>query len=141
MPETFPGTQRYYRLPMIGLYPESHGVVANHMYDEDSGLEFSLSWVDDPEDTTDDPFWWQGHVPLWISATEAGDMKIKKAEIRPKHVLIHTGMNTSLYYWSRCDVPFNGILPSKCIPYNNDDTYNLTLFEENLLKASEDLKV
>ena len=28
-------------------------------------------------------------------------------------------MDTSLYKWSYCDVPFEGLLPKKCTPYRS----------------------
>ena len=46
--------------------------MGNYIYDPESGAEFALDMVNLPGDTTGDPLWWQDHVPLWITATNAG---------------------------------------------------------------------
>ena len=106
---------------VTGLYAEDHGILGNYMWDEKSDEVFSMSYMHTPSDTTDDGMWWTHHVPLWTTATEAG-------------------LRTSLYLWSRCDVPFDGILPEKCTPYGNVKTLSPKLFEENLAAAAEDLR-
>ena len=48
-----------------GLYEESHGIIANNMYDEDmSPRYFGMG-------TTVDE-WWTGHETIWTSAQKAG---------------------------------------------------------------------
>lgn len=47
---------------VTGLYPESHGIVANSFYDPDLNASFSLS---SPQQTN--PVWWIGE-PLWYTA-------------------------------------------------------------------------
>lgn len=59
-------------LVISGLYPESHGVVGNYMYDAKSGLNFGLYQIGEPKDNTSNPFWWKDHVPIWTSATKEG---------------------------------------------------------------------
>lgn len=44
------------------------------------------------------------------------------------YFIIFLGIKTSLYLWSRCDVPFDGILPEKCINYDNDDCLEMMVF-------------
>ena len=47
---------------VTGLYPESHGIVANHFYDPDLQLNFSIFT---PNSTF--PWWWIGE-PIWYTA-------------------------------------------------------------------------
>jgi len=57
---TFPN---HYALA-TGLYPESHGVVANHMYDPDTGHTFGATSLVESE-------WWGGE-PSWVTAVTWG---------------------------------------------------------------------
>lgn len=54
--KTFPN---HYSI-VTGLYEESHGIVANKMYDAESKKKFSP-----PHDS--DPFWWNEATPIWIT--------------------------------------------------------------------------
>uniref|UniRef100_A0A8C6R0V5 Bis(5'-adenosyl)-triphosphatase ENPP4 n=2 Tax=Nannospalax galili TaxID=1026970 RepID=A0A8C6R0V5_NANGA len=54
--KTFPN---HYSI-VTGLYEESHGIVANSMYDEATKKHFS-------ESNDKDPFWWNGAVPIWVT--------------------------------------------------------------------------
>ncbi|XP_056017946.1 uncharacterized protein LOC125670329 isoform X2 [Ostrea edulis] len=76
-----------------GLYPESHGIISNNMYDPEIGV-FSLSSV-----TKLDPRWWGGE-PLWITA--------KKQKKR-----------TATYFWPGSDVNISGIYPDIWKMYSN----------------------
>ncbi len=51
-----------------------------------------------------------------------------------------SGFKTSMYLWSLCDVPFEEILPDKCVPYDNDACLELQLFRAHLAQAVVDLK-
>ncbi len=104
-----------------GLRADHHGIVGNYFYDRESGKEFSLTRVNRPGDASRDPIWWEQHVPLWISATEEG-------------------LRTSLYLWSLCDVPFNGVLPEKCSPYDLLPCLSINAFGDNLDQAAQDLR-
>ncbi|XP_062863754.1 bis(5'-adenosyl)-triphosphatase enpp4 [Trichomycterus rosablanca] len=42
-----------------GLYAESHGILASHMYDSVTHKEFSVQ--------NSDPFWWNEATPIWVS--------------------------------------------------------------------------
>nr|XP_005998880.1 PREDICTED: bis(5'-adenosyl)-triphosphatase ENPP4 isoform X2 [Latimeria chalumnae] len=53
--KTFPN---HYTL-VTGLYEESHGIVANYMYDPDAKKNFTAS--------NKDPFWWNEATPLWVT--------------------------------------------------------------------------
>ncbi len=101
---------------VTGLYPESHGIVGNYMYDPVGNREFR------PHDhsTSDDLYWWQNHIPLWITTT-------------------NKGLKTSLYYWSRCDLPFNGVTPAFCIPNDYLAAREISLFKDNLASAANDI--
>ncbi|NWJ10477.1 ENPP4 triphosphatase, partial [Crypturellus undulatus] len=54
--KTFPN---HYSI-VTGLYEESHGIVANDMYDADAQKTFS-------QFNDSDPFWWNGAVPIWVT--------------------------------------------------------------------------
>ncbi|XP_068612330.1 bis(5'-adenosyl)-triphosphatase enpp4-like [Brachionichthys hirsutus] len=49
---------------VTGLYAESHGVVASHMYDAASRKHFNVRETD--------PMWWREATPLWLTAQESG---------------------------------------------------------------------
>lgn len=42
-------------MPLQGLYPESHGIIDNNMYDHEIGKRFYLG-----SETSADPRWWGG---------------------------------------------------------------------------------
>lgn len=46
-----------------GLYPESHGIVGNYMYDMEKNSLFTMS--------TTDPYWWGGET-IWKTLSKAG---------------------------------------------------------------------
>nr|CAG31819.1 hypothetical protein RCJMB04_11m23 [Gallus gallus] len=54
--KTFPN---HYSI-VTGLYEESHGIVANDMYDPDAKKKFS-------QFNDSDPFWWNEAVPIWVT--------------------------------------------------------------------------
>lgn len=82
-----------------GLYPESHGITGNHMYDPEAGARvFSLDLVGTEWDETADPHWWSGHVPVWASAAAEG-------------------LNVSSYLWSRFAMTGNPGLIALCSDY------------------------
>uniref|UniRef100_H2YLL8 SMB domain-containing protein n=1 Tax=Ciona savignyi TaxID=51511 RepID=H2YLL8_CIOSA len=49
-----------------GLYPESHGIVSNTMYDHDHQEKFNIG---NPNDFH--PFWWGGE-PIWVTTSNQG---------------------------------------------------------------------
>jgi predicted AlkP superfamily pyrophosphatase or phosphodiesterase len=63
--KTFPN---HYSL-VTGLYPSSHGVVANRMRDPATGRWFDM----DDRTAAGDPVWWGGE-PIWITAQKAGQV-------------------------------------------------------------------
>jgi hypothetical protein len=54
-----------YDLLLQGLYPESHGIVDNNMYDTDIKEKFSLS-----SPNASDPRWWGGE-PVSIASHQS----------------------------------------------------------------------
>lgn len=59
--KTFPN---HYTI-VTGLYEESHGIVANDMYDADAKKKFS-------QFNDSDPFWWNDAVPIWVTNQQQG---------------------------------------------------------------------
>uniref|UniRef100_A0A803V5P3 bis(5'-adenosyl)-triphosphatase n=1 Tax=Ficedula albicollis TaxID=59894 RepID=A0A803V5P3_FICAL len=59
--KTFPN---HYTI-VTGLYEESHGIVANDMYDADAKKVFS-------QFNDSDPFWWDEAVPIWVTNQQQG---------------------------------------------------------------------
>jgi ectonucleotide pyrophosphatase/phosphodiesterase family protein 6 len=51
-----------------GLYPESHGILGNFMYDQRADAVFDLSHAS----STKRPEWWQNAEPIWITASRKG---------------------------------------------------------------------
>ncbi|XP_012590755.1 PREDICTED: ectonucleotide pyrophosphatase/phosphodiesterase family member 3 [Condylura cristata] len=92
--KTFPN---HYTI-VTGLYPESHGIIDNNMYDVNLNKNFSLSSV-----TKNDPAWWQGQ-PIWLTA-------------------MYQGLTAGTYFWPGSDVAINGSFPSKYMVYNRSITY------------------
>jgi len=62
-----------------GNYEESHGIIANNMYDPDFDEFFSMR--------TKDPKWWDGAEPIWITARKQN----KKVGV---------------YFWPGSEIPF-----------------------------------
>lgn len=77
-----------------GVYPENHGILGNYMYDLKHNATFNLN----DELSTGVPGWWQNAEPLWTTATRYN-----------KRAFLHL--------WSRCDVPFQDIIPHRCTSY------------------------
>jgi hypothetical protein len=88
--ESYPG----WTTISTGLYPESHGILGNRMFDLKNNVMFDLN----NETSTKMLHWWQDAEPIWTTATRNN----KKSYLR---------------LWSRCDVPFDEIIPDKCTGY------------------------
>uniref|UniRef100_A0A3Q1G9G1 Ectonucleotide pyrophosphatase/phosphodiesterase 1 n=1 Tax=Acanthochromis polyacanthus TaxID=80966 RepID=A0A3Q1G9G1_9TELE len=89
--KTFPN---HYSI-VTGLYPESHGIVDNKMYDVSRDVFFSLK--------TDEKFnvkWYQGE-PIWVTA------------MRQK-------LKTATFFWPGSDVAINGTYPNIHMKYDKD---------------------
>ncbi|XP_042537712.1 ectonucleotide pyrophosphatase/phosphodiesterase family member 3 isoform X1 [Dipodomys spectabilis] len=92
--KTFPN---HYTI-VTGLYPESHGIIDNNMYDVHLNKSFSLSSVE-----KNNPAWWQGQ-PIWLTA-------------------IYQGLKAAAYYWPGSDVAVNGSFPTIYVNYSSSVPY------------------
>ncbi|KAF6113625.1 ectonucleotide pyrophosphatase/phosphodiesterase 3 [Phyllostomus discolor] len=92
--KTFPN---HYTI-VTGLYPESHGIIDNSMYDVNLNKNFSLSSAE-----KNNPAWWQGQ-PIWLTA-------------------MYQGLKAGTYFWPGSDVAINGSFPTKHVPYSSSVPY------------------
>ncbi|KAF3831927.1 hypothetical protein GH733_000739 [Mirounga leonina] len=97
--KTFPN---HYSI-VTGLYPESHGIIDNKMYDPKMNAFFALKSKEkfNPE--------WYGGEPIWLTAK-------------------HQGLKSGTFFWPGSDVEINGILPDIYKMYNSSIP-----FEERIL--------
>uniref|UniRef100_A0AAQ5WYY8 Extracellular Endonuclease subunit A domain-containing protein n=1 Tax=Amphiprion ocellaris TaxID=80972 RepID=A0AAQ5WYY8_AMPOC len=89
--KTFPN---HYSI-VTGLYPESHGIVDNKMYDVTRDAFFSLK-----TDEKFNPKWYQGE-PIWVTA------------MRQK-------LKTATFFWPGSDVAINGTFPNFYMKYDQN---------------------
>ncbi|KAI5193960.1 ectonucleotide pyrophosphatase/phosphodiesterase family member 3 [Manis pentadactyla] len=92
--KTFPN---HYTI-VTGLYPESHGIIDNNMYDVNLNKNFSLSSKE-----KNDPAWWLGQ-PIWLTA-------------------MYQGLKAGTFFWPGSDVAINGSFPSIYMMYNSTIPY------------------
>ncbi|XP_006882192.1 PREDICTED: bis(5'-adenosyl)-triphosphatase ENPP4 [Elephantulus edwardii] len=107
--KTFPN---HYSI-VTGLYEESHGIVANSMYDVVTKKRFS--------DSNDkDPFWWNEAVPIWVTNQLQGNRSSAAAMWPGTDVLIH---NTTPSYFMNYSylVSFEERLNNITMWLNNSD--------------------
>ncbi|KAG7262050.1 hypothetical protein CRUP_017803 [Coryphaenoides rupestris] len=88
--KTFPN---HYSL-VTGLYTETHGIVANEMFDPVFNRSFSME-----TDSIYDPRWWEQAVPLWVTNQRAGG-------------------RSGAAMWPGSDVKIHGVYPTRYLPYN-----------------------
>ncbi|XP_045196837.2 bis(5'-adenosyl)-triphosphatase enpp4-like [Mercenaria mercenaria] len=74
-----------------GLYEESHGIIANSMYDQEFDETFNYKTIDTK--------WWDGGEPVWITAGKQG----KK---------------TGIYFWHGSETEIQGLRPDFYYAYN-----------------------
>lgn len=79
---------------VTGLYAETHGIVANEMYDPVLNKSFSME-----TDSIYDPRWWEEAVPLWVTNQQAGG-------------------RSGAAMWPGSDVEIHGTYPTRYLPYN-----------------------
>lgn len=79
---------------VTGLYAETHGIVANEMYDPSLNMTFSIE-----TDSVYDPRWWDQAVPLWVTVQRAGG-------------------RSGAAMWPGSDVKIHGTFPDRYLPYN-----------------------
>lgn len=92
--KTFPN---HYSI-VTGLYPESHGIIDNNMYDMEIGKRFYLG-----SETASDPRWWGGE-PIWLTAKKQG-------------------LRTATYFWPGSDVNIQGNYPDIWKKYDGSVSY------------------
>ncbi|NXW44740.1 ENPP3 phosphodiesterase, partial [Nyctiprogne leucopyga] len=92
--KTFPN---HYTI-VTGLYPESHGIIDNSMYDVYLNKHFSLSGTEKFK-----PSWWKGQ-PVWLTA-------------------MYQNLKAGTFFWPGSDVPINGTYPNLYNVYNRSVTY------------------
>nr|XP_046228591.1 ectonucleotide pyrophosphatase/phosphodiesterase family member 1 [Scatophagus argus] len=93
--KTFPN---HYSI-VTGLYPESHGIVDNKMYDVSQNAFFSLK-----TEEKFNPKWYQGE-PVWLTAM--------------RHKL-----KTGTFFWPGSDVAINGTFPDLYKKYDKSVTFD-----------------
>uniref|UniRef100_A0A672M404 SMB domain-containing protein n=1 Tax=Sinocyclocheilus grahami TaxID=75366 RepID=A0A672M404_SINGR len=89
--KTFPN---HYTI-VTGLYPESHGIVDNKMYDVTRNASFSLR-----ADEKFNPAWYQGE-PVWLTA-------------------MRNKLKTATFFWPGSDVKVNGRYPDFWVKYDRN---------------------
>ena len=82
-------------------YPDSHQHLNNHLFDRNETDPGQVFFSLDHPQTTKLLKYWQHVESIWTTATKQG----KRAYLR---------------YWSRCDVPYQGILPEECEGYGGE---------------------
>ncbi|XP_016400361.1 ectonucleotide pyrophosphatase/phosphodiesterase family member 1-like isoform X1 [Sinocyclocheilus rhinocerous] len=87
--KTFPN---HYTI-VTGLYPESHGIVDNKIYDVTRNTSFSLK-----TDEKFNPAWYQGE-PVWLTA-------------------MRNKLKTATFFWPGSDVKVNGQYPDFWVKYD-----------------------
>ncbi|XP_070705889.1 ectonucleotide pyrophosphatase/phosphodiesterase family member 5 [Pempheris klunzingeri] len=88
--KTFPN---HYSL-VTGLFAETHGIVANEMYDPVLNQSFSME-----TNSIYESQWWEEAVPLWVTVQKAGG-------------------RSGAAMWPGSDVKIHGTFPSQYLMYN-----------------------
>lgn len=83
---------------VTGLYPESHGIIANKFYDPEFQATFSLGSEESLLSR-----WWGGE-PMWNTVTRQG-------------------LKSATYFWPGSDAPIGGQYPTYWFPYNTSVPY------------------
>jgi predicted AlkP superfamily pyrophosphatase or phosphodiesterase len=83
---------------VTGLYPEHHGIVANNIYDPESGLKFALG----DRQAVGDSRWWGGE-PIWVT-------------------LQRQGGRAATLFWPGSEAAIGGIRPNYWKLYDGDMT-------------------
>ncbi|NWU84019.1 ENPP3 phosphodiesterase, partial [Onychorhynchus coronatus] len=92
--KTFPN---HYTI-VTGLYPESHGIIDNSMYDVELNEHFSLSGME-----KFNPSWWKGQ-PMWLTA-------------------MYQNLKAGTFFWPGSDVPINDTYPNLYTIFNSSVIY------------------
>nr|XP_016853977.1 PREDICTED: ectonucleotide pyrophosphatase/phosphodiesterase family member 3 isoform X2 [Anolis carolinensis] len=89
---------------VTGLYPESHGIIDNNMYDVKLNQNFSLSGT-----AKSNPAWWSGQ-PIW-------------------HTAMYQGLKAATYFWPGSDVKINETFPDIYMVYNGSVAFEARVSE------------
>ncbi|XP_060609360.2 ectonucleotide pyrophosphatase/phosphodiesterase family member 3 [Anolis sagrei] len=89
---------------VTGLYPESHGIIDNNMYDVNLNQNFSLSGT-----AKSNPAWWSGQ-PIW-------------------HTAMYQGLKAATYFWPGSDVKINETFPNIYMVYNGSVAFEARVSE------------
>ncbi|XP_032072094.1 ectonucleotide pyrophosphatase/phosphodiesterase family member 3 [Thamnophis elegans] len=89
---------------VTGLYPETHGIIDNNIYDVNLNQTFSLSGSN-----MRNPAWWGGQ-PIWHTAT-------------------YQGLKAATYFWPGSEVKINGSYPTIYKVYNNSIPFEARVME------------
>lgn len=105
--KTFPN---HYSI-VTGLYEESHGIVANSMYDVITEKHFS-------DFNYKDPFWWNEAVPIWVTNQ------------------LQENRSSAAAMWPGTDIPIHNTTPSYFMNYNSSVSFeerlnNITMWLSN----------
>uniref|UniRef100_A0AAY5ERS7 AP3A hydrolase n=1 Tax=Electrophorus electricus TaxID=8005 RepID=A0AAY5ERS7_ELEEL len=92
---------------VTGLHAESHGIVANEMYDPVLNRSFSMEGSE-----VYDSRWWEEAVPLWVTSQKAG-------------------RRSGAAMWPGSDVAIGGVYPTHYVPYNASMPFEVRV--ENLI--------
>ncbi|XP_007897424.1 venom phosphodiesterase 2 isoform X1 [Callorhinchus milii] len=98
--KTFPN---HYSI-ITGLYPESHGLIDNKMYDVQMNANFSLR-----KKEKFNPAWYKGE-PLWLTA-------------------MYQGLKSGIFFWPGSEVAINGTYPNFYKIYKRSITFEKRIFE------------
>ncbi|XP_051909422.1 ectonucleotide pyrophosphatase/phosphodiesterase family member 5 [Hippocampus zosterae] len=79
---------------VTGLYAETHGIVANDMFDPVLDRSFSMD-----TDSLYESQWWEQAVPLWVTIQNSGG-------------------RSAAAMWPGSDVKIHGMFPTRYLPYN-----------------------
>uniref|UniRef100_A0A673N4S7 Ectonucleotide pyrophosphatase/phosphodiesterase 5 n=1 Tax=Sinocyclocheilus rhinocerous TaxID=307959 RepID=A0A673N4S7_9TELE len=84
---------------VTGLHAETHGIVANEMYDPIHNRSFSMEGSE-----VYDAWWWEEAVPLWVTNQKAG-------------------LKSGAAMWPGSDVAIGGTYPTHYLSYNASMTF------------------
>ncbi|KAM4041858.1 bis(5'-adenosyl)-triphosphatase ENPP4 [Anomaloglossus baeobatrachus] len=94
--KTFPN---HYSI-VTGLYAESHGIVANSMYDKDTNQTFTVGSFS----SKTNPVWWNEATPIWVTNQRAG-------------------RRSGSAMWPGSDVQIQNVTINDFLPYDSNVTF------------------
>lgn len=107
----------YSLLLWIGLFPETHGILDDYMYDKTRSAFFDVRGKDRL-----DSLWWKDAEPLWVRA-------------------LRNNRTVSVHRWEGCQVDFNGTRASPCDSFRGDSDAEFEATRRQLLRDIENFKM